>query len=135
MQSVEPAVDGFERGARRPILSTLWALADYAFAFFVLFIASDAFVFLGLHSLAWLAAYAYFFLRLALAFQTFAAFLGRNLAYLVYPALCLVSILWSDVPLTTAAFSLQLAVTALMAVFIGMRLSLAEILWLLSFGS
>lgn len=103
------------------------AFADYAFCFYVLLISADAFTYLNIHNYLWLLAYGYFFMRVALSFRAFLAFVSRNVAYLVYPALCAVSVLWSDLVVNTATFSLQLIVTVLIALFIGMRLSVGEI--------
>ncbi|HLS58165.1 MAG TPA: O-antigen ligase family protein [Paracoccaceae bacterium] len=106
------------------------AAADYAFAAFIILISADAFMFLGVHSFLWLAAYGYIALRILLSFRRFLDFLLRNLVYLGFPALALVSTIWSDLPAETVRLSLQLIVTTLIALFIGMRLAPREILWI-----
>lgn len=115
---------------RRPAFRIAIAAADYAFAAFVILISSDAFTFLGLHSFLWLAAYGYLALRMLLSFRPFLDFLLRNLVYLAFPALALVSMLWSDLPVETLRLSLQLIVTTLIALFLGMRMRPVEILWI-----
>src|SRR5690606_36042596 len=106
------------------------AAADYAFAAFIILISADAFMFLGVHSFLWLAAYGYIALRILLSFRRFLDFLLRNLVYLGFPALALVSTIWSDLPAETVRLSLQIIVTTLIALFIGMRLAPREILWI-----
>ncbi len=106
------------------------ATADYTFAAFVILISSDAFMFLGIHSFLWLAAYGYLALRILLSFRPFLDFLLRNLVYLGFPALALVSTIWSDLPIETVRFTLQLTITTLIALFIGMRLRPRELLWI-----
>ena len=105
----------------------LITLADYGFAFFVFFIASDAFSYLGVHSLLWLAAYGYVLLRLLALFRPFIGFLRDNAVYLSYPVLCTVSVLWSDVPRATAVFAIQLLASVLIALFIAMRLPIEAV--------
>lgn len=110
--------------------------ADKAFVVLVFFIAAGLVDF-GLHSKAWALAYLYFLLRIALCLPSFLTFLRRNLAYLAYPALCLVSVIWSHDPIDSVRFSIQLSVSVLMALFIGMRFSIREIfmmlMWVLLF--
>lgn len=124
-----------------PPVSALLAAADHAFAFFVFLIASDAFTFLGIHSLLWGAAYAYFALRVTALFGPFLLFLRNNLAYLAYPAACLLSLLWAEVPRAALAFSAQVTATVLIALFIAMRLPVEAIfrqlmrVWLLAMAA
>ena len=123
-----PIGRGRHRGADAPPLAELLVtLADYGFAFFVFFIASDAFSYLGLHGHLWLAAYGYVLLRLLAVFPPFVAFLRANAVYLGYPALCAVSVLWSDVPRATAVFAVQLLASVMIALFIAMRLPVEAI--------
>lgn len=120
------------RPAGRPAAAArLLALADYGFAFFVFVIASNAFTFLGVQSKLWILAYGYFFMRAALCFSAFSAFISRNLVFLAYPAICVISLLWSVAPGETARFSAQLLVSVLIGLFIGMRLSMREVFHIL----
>lgn len=95
--------------------------ADMAFLVIVILFASDAFAFLGLNSIIWLSCYGYFMLRLCLSLSQITDALRRNLVFLAYPALAMVSVLWSDIPDETLRFSLQLMFTVLIAVFLGSR--------------
>lgn len=107
-------------------------LADFAYVVFVFLIASDAFAYLGLHSVLWLLAYAYALLRIAMTFPTYLATVRSNWVFLLYPALCLVSVLWSDIPRETLRFAVQLTMSTAIAVFIGMRFTLLQIFAALS---
>lgn len=108
-------------------LQQVLALADFGFTVFVFIIASWAFTFLELDSMFWAAAYGYVLLRIALTFRTFLSFLFANALFLPFPLLCLLSVLWSDVPRDTLVFGIQLSMSVLIGLFIGMRLSLAAI--------
>lgn len=111
------------RAGRVPAIDT----ADFGFMCLVFLIASDAFTFLGLHSLLWLAAYGYALLRIAMMFEDVGRTVWRNRVLLFYPVLCLVSVLWSDLPAESLRFSVQLTFSTLIAVFIGMRFELRQI--------
>lgn len=111
-------------GARR---TRALEVVDFFYMAFVLFISSNAFVFLGLHSLLWVAAYAYAMARIAMLFPAFILTLSRSWVFLLYPALSLVSVLWSDVAGETARFAIQLSFTVVIAAFIGMRFTLRQI--------
>ncbi|WP_092647588.1 O-antigen ligase family protein [Jannaschia faecimaris] len=102
-------------------------MIDFLYMAFVFFISMNAFVFLGLHSAFWLMAYAYAMLRIAALFPAYVTVLSRNWVFLLYPALCLLSVLWSDVPTQTLRFSLQLMFSVMIAVLIGMRFTLDQI--------
>ncbi len=60
-------------------------------------------------------------------FRPFIGFLRDNAVYLGYPALCTISVLWSDVPRATAVFAIQLLASVLIALFIAMRLPIEAI--------
>lgn len=100
---------------------------DFGFMVLVFMIASDAFNFLGLHSLLWLSAYGYALLRIVVLLDDVSRTAWRNRVLLLYPLLCLVSVLWSDLVVETAVFSVQLTFSMLIAVFIGMRFDLRQI--------
>ena len=101
--------------------------SDAVFLAVVILFASDAFAFLGINSAVWLLCYAYMLLRLVTSLSQIAHALERNWPFLVYPALTLASALWSDVPVETLRFSLQLSMTVLIAVFLGSRFSARHI--------
>ena len=102
-------------------------IADFFYMAFVIFISSNAFVFLGLHSFLWLMAYAYALMRISMRFSGVLKTLRRNWIFLLYPILSMASVLWSDVPIETARFSIQLTFTVVIAAFIGMRFTLPQI--------
>jgi exopolysaccharide production protein ExoQ len=129
MTDVIHGVRGIRAGEARPLLGLQQTVsaADYVFACFIFVIASWAFTFLGVTSLFWVAAYAYLILRIAMSFRTFMLFTVTNALFLLYPALCLLSVLWSDVTRDTLAFGMQITMSVLIGLFIGMRLSLGAI--------
>lgn len=101
---------------------------DTGFAAAVFMLSSDAFMFLGLHSPLWLLCYGYCLLRLSMHFRLALQALAENWVFLLFPAISLFSILWSAQPSGTIRFSVQLAMTVLMAVFIGQTMQPRRIL-------
>ena len=103
------------------------SVLDFLFMGFFFFIASDAFTFLGLHSLFWLAAYGYAVLRIAMMFPRFLNCARRNWIFLLFPIMCGVSVLWTPVPSEAIRTGVQLSMTYAIAIFVGMRFSLRQI--------
>ena len=104
-----------------------WALYDLGTASLGLLVATDALNRFGLSSFAWLLVYALVLMRLLLGWRGFFDCTMRNLQYVAFPALCLASALWSYAPATTLVTGAQLAVTTLLAMFVGWRFSLRDI--------
>ena len=102
-------------------------IADFFYMAFIIFISSNAFVFLGLHSFLWLMAYAYALMRISMRLSSVLKTLRRNWIFLLYPILSMASVLWSDVPMETARVSIQLTFTVVIAIFVGMRFTLGQI--------
>lgn len=119
-------------GSKPSNLATLVAAADFGYAFLIAIISSDAFAFLGLSGMLWLLAYAYFLARLPFVYRAFGRFVQGNLVFLIFPALCLISTMWSDLPKETVRISVQLTVTTFIALFLGFRFSVRELLLVLS---
>ncbi|WP_170293983.1 O-antigen ligase family protein [Paracoccus limosus] len=99
----------------------IMAITDGAFMATVFLFSSDAFVFLGVHSIVWLLCYAYFLMRLAISLSQLSDALVRNWVFLLYPMLAVVSVLWSQLPVDTLRFGIQLSVSVMMGIFIGSR--------------
>lgn len=125
---------GYKPAPRRAArASDLMAVTDGAFMATVFLFSSDAFVFIGVHSIVWALCYAYFMMRLAMSLSQIADALSRNWPFLLYPGLALVSVLWSGLPADTLRFSIQLTVSLMMAIFIGSRFGPRQI-YLAFFG-
>jgi exopolysaccharide production protein ExoQ len=125
---IPPPYNGIRSGIRT---GPLIAICDWVFAFLVIFSSVDAFSYLFIHTFLWMAAYGYILLRLLMSMEMFLGFCTKNWQFLLYPALSLISVLWSDTPKATIMFSIQLWFSVLMALFIGMRFSLSGVFWLL----
>ena len=104
-----------------------WPLYDSVFALLAFFAASAA-MFEMLGSLPWLLTYAMFLLRAALSAPMLLSGAAENLPFLFYPAVCLVSVLWSFTPSATLYASFQLLMSTAIALFLGLRYSVRSIL-------
>lgn len=82
----------------------------------------------GLASEVWLLVYALFLMRVAAIWPAFYAMAARNWTLLLYPAVCLLSVVWSGARGATAAGGAQLLMTVLIAMFIGWRFSPRQLL-------
>ena len=102
---------------------------DYAFAVLVIFCGSKALTFYQMQSKLWLLAYGLFFLAAALHFRRFVAQVISNKIFFAYPILCLVSTIWSEVPVESVRFGIQLVISTGIAVYIGLRLTINQIFW------
>lgn len=103
------------------------AVCDLGFMAAIFMFSSDAFMFLGLNSLVWLACYGYLFLRLMISLPQMGEAIRRNWMFFLFPVLVSVSVLWSAAPNYGIRFSIQLMITVMMAVFIGTRFSPRQI--------
>lgn len=75
----------------------------------------------GVSSLLWAAIYGLMFLRILSVWPAFFRLLARNWTYLLYPAVCLASIVWSVQTKTTLIGGIQITMSVLIACFIGWR--------------
>lgn len=71
-----------------------------------------------------LAVYGYFSLRFTMTMLRFLPLVLRNWPMLLYPALCLASVLWSLTPMLSFVGSVQIAFTILIGIFLGGQLGL-----------
>lgn len=67
--------------------------------------------------------YSQFLMRVMMMWQAYFQLLRRNWTLLIYPAVCVMSVIWSGSRSTTAVGSVQLIMTILIAIFIGWRFS------------
>lgn len=108
--------------------SALILSADYFYLYLVLFTASGAvFRYGAINTWLWYGLYAWTLARLALEAPTLWRIAVRNWPVFAWPALALASIIWSLAPGATLRGGMQLLLTTVIAVFIGARFSLREI--------
>ncbi len=121
------------QSSRRDLSISRWSASrvDLAFAAVVLFLGSKYLVQLGIHSQTWLLCYVVFLGLIATRFAEFVSILRANSVYLLYPLLCLASVLWSDSPSASLRISVQISMSILMAIYIGARLGTRRLLFLL----
>lgn len=109
--------------------SALIVRTDYAYLYLVLFTASGAiFRYGAVNTYLWYALYAWTLARLGLEAPALLRMSLRNWPVFVWPALALASIVWSAAPAATLRGGLQLLLTTVIAVFIGARFTLRELL-------
>ena len=101
-----------------------WLTADVALGALVLMWTAEALVRLPMLSLVTITAYGYFTLRFAMTMPRFLPLVLRNWVMLLYPALCLVSVLWSLTPMLSFVGSIQITFTILIGIFLGGQLGL-----------
>lgn len=110
-------------GANRDV----WALHDVALAVLTLLVASDALNRFGVSASVWLLVYAMALARIALVWRAFFDLAVREWAYLAFPAVCLLSVLWSQEPGASLPAGIQMMVTILIALFLGRRFGLRDL--------
>lgn len=113
---------------------TFWALFDVGVAALAILVSTDALNRFGVSSIVWLGVYALITARVILVWRGFFDLLARNVAYIVYPAVCGASTLWSYNGSDTLQAAVQLSFTIAFGMFIGWRFSLAAIC-ILQFGA
>lgn len=105
--------------------STLFlATVDFGLLVLILMLSGQIFLRLGgMQSLMWWMIYPIALLRLIIVWPAFWPVITRNWIFLAYPAMCVVSTLWSLSPGGTLRLSLQVSMTIVFALFIGWRYS------------
>ena len=112
---------------------TSWALFDASLLILILMLSSDMLVQLRfLQSPIWLLCYALMSLRIATVWPAFFRMLQRNWIVLLYPAICLTSVLWSVDKTATLAASLQLIMTMIMGLYLGWRYAISVLIKVLA---
>ncbi|MDO5528813.1 MAG: O-antigen ligase family protein [Paracoccus sp. (in: a-proteobacteria)] len=119
-------------GRPRPVATSaqagFWACYDVTLAFLVMVCASDLPNRFGFTTMMWMGLYAMALLRIVLVWPAFWQMLRANAVYLAYPAVCLASTIWSLTPSRSAASGLQIAMTMLIAMFIGWRFNPRQVM-------
>lgn len=112
-----------------PSLAELILKADIVYLYFVLFTASGAvFRYGAINTWLWYVLYGWTLARLSLDLPDVMRAALRSWPVFLWPALALASIVWSLAPGATLRGGLQLLMTTLIAVFIGSRFTLRQIL-------
>ena len=104
-----------------------WLVFDYALAGLTILLSSDALNRFGASSALWYLCYLMAMVRMVVNWQGYFALLYRNMALLLYPAVCLASLGWSPDRSGTMVSAVQLMMTVLIAMLIGGRFSLRSI--------
>lgn len=110
-------------------LGALILKADIFYLYIVLFTASGAvFRYGAINTWLWYALYGWTLARLSLDIPDLMRAAFRSWPVFLWPALALASIVWSLAPGATLRGGLQLLMTTMIAVFIGSRFTLRQIL-------
>ena len=108
-----------------------WLGYDVTLALAVLAGAGDLPNRWGVASLVWLLAYTLAVLRIMMLWPAFFRLLGRNWHYLLYPAVCTASLVWSVSRATTLVGAVQITMSVLMACYLGWRFAPRHLVLLL----
>lgn len=98
-----------------------WLAYDMVLALLVMAAAGDMPNRWHVASLVWLLAYTMAALRIMALWPAFFRMLRRNWQYLLYPAVCAASVVWSVARSTTMVGAVQLTMTVLIACYLGWR--------------
>lgn len=99
----------------------VWRLYDAGLALMVLIAAGDLPNRWGLTSVLWMLIYGAALLRILSVWPAYFRLLARNWTYLLYPAICLLSVIWSVAPKTTLVGGIQITMSVLVACYLGWR--------------
>lgn len=106
---------------------TFWIAYDVVTGLIAVAVSTDILIRFGVGSITWLLVYMLVALRLALVWRAAFDLLVRNWPYLLYPAVCGASVLWSVNTTGTLTAAVQLSMTIVIAMFVGWRFSLGAI--------
>jgi len=107
----------------------LWALVDAALLCLIIMLSADMLVQVRVvQSPLWMICYAMTIVRIGVVLPQFLPVLRRNWVVLIYPAICLASVLWSLTPSYSLIAGLQLSMTMMMGVYLGWRYSVSVLL-------
>ncbi|KQT85079.1 hypothetical protein ASG48_07265 [Aurantimonas sp. Leaf443] len=109
-------------------MAALWLVYDVGLAVLAILLATEALNRFGIASPLWAIVYAMTLLRIAFVLNAFVGVLARNALLFVYPAVCLLSVVWSVERGISMASALQLLATIVIATFIGARFKLRSII-------
>lgn len=107
-----------------------WHLYDIGLAVALFTAAGDMPNRWGLTSALWLLIYGMTVLRVLSVWPAFFRLLARNWVYLIYPAVCALSLIWSLAWRATLVSSIQLTMTVMIACYLGWRFSPRHLVFL-----
>ncbi|AUH33183.1 O-antigen ligase family protein [Paracoccus tegillarcae] len=116
-QAAAPRRVALARGGQRAV----WRLYDTGLALMVLIAAGDLPNRWGLTSELWMLIYGAALLRILSVWPAYFRLLARNWTYLLYPAVCLLSVAWSVVPKVSLVGGIQISMSVLIACYLGWR--------------
>lgn len=117
------SAQGFPRPApaHQEAQRLFWAAFDTGLAFLIIVAAGDIPNRYGVTSLLWMGIYGLTVIRVLLVWPAFYQVVMRNWTYLLYPAVCAMSVVWSLDQKWSLVASIQLTMTVLCGLFIGWR--------------
>lgn len=101
----------------------MWFVYDVGLALTFMTTAGDIPNRSGVSTLIWAAIYLLALIRILSVWPAFFRLLARNWTYLMYPAVCLLSVVWSISRGVTLVGGIQLMMSVLIACYIGWRFS------------
>lgn len=108
-----------------------WLCFDVTLALVVLAGAGDMPNRWGVANLVWLLAYLLAVLRILTVWPAFFRLILRNWSYLLYPAVCAMSVVWSLARPTSLVGAVQMTMTVLIASYLGWRFAPRRLVLLL----
>ncbi len=114
------------RAAARPIGAgqrAFWQVCDSCLLCLTIIAMADMPNRWGLAGAVWLLVYLLFLMRVAMMWRAYYRLIARNWTLLLYPAVCMLSVVWSGSRGTTLTAGVQMAMTGLIALYIGWRFS------------
>lgn len=118
-QDFQPSPRGFRVGQR-----VFWRAYDVTLlSLMIIAMADMPNRWTGLAAPLWMLIYALFLGRISLMWRPFYRLLARNWTLLLYPVVCLMSVIWSGSRATTLQGGVQMMMTVLIACYMGWRFS------------
>lgn len=108
----------------------MWLTYDVGLGLAVMATAGDIPFRWGVSPIFWAVIYAAAVLRILSVWPDYFRLLARNWVYLLYPAVCLASVSWSVARGTTIAGGVQVAMSALIACYLGWRFAPRQLMLL-----
>lgn len=115
--------------------TAFWGAFDAVLAVLLLLTVSDAFLELGTSSYQWMLCYLMLLMRLVPVMPSVIAGMLANKALFLFAVVCSFSVLWSLSPKVSLVSSIQLWMTMMFGVFLGLRYTLERLVLLLFWTS
>ncbi|MFT4013555.1 MAG: O-antigen ligase family protein [Paracoccus sp. (in: a-proteobacteria)] len=108
-----------------------WLAYDWALICLTILAMSELFSRWHMGSIAWLAVYSMFMARVAMIWRSYYVMVTRNWQLLLYPAVCLASVVWSGSRSTSLVSGVQVTMTMLIAIYLGWRFTPRQVVLVL----